>query len=98
MDDDELREMQERVTLIVDMTQTQGWNLLQDAAVSTLGGRQARIVQGHCESMEDYKAEVAFVDGMRYILNLPHTLQQRLDQEMELRREEEEEEEVEELV
>ena len=92
MNDEELRDLQERVALIVDMTQSQGWSLFQDAAQHTLEGRQNRVVQGRCDNWEEYKAEVAFTDGMRYVLNLPDTLQARLDQEMQLRREYEEEE------
>ena len=96
MTDEELRELQERVQQILDMTETRGWILLQDAAIGTLQGRQNRIVQGRCENMEDYKAEVSFTNGMRYILNLPATLQSRLEQELQIKRESEGEE-VEEL-
>jgi|SRR5215469_443121 len=97
MTEEEFRQLQEHVSVIHDMTQTLGWNLLQDAVVAKMAGRQNRIVQGRCENMEDYKAEVAFTDGMRYVLNLPATLQASLDQELLLRRETEEQE-IEELV
>jgi hypothetical protein len=82
MTDDELRDLQERVSVIVDMTESAGWLLLTDAAHAVLLHKQARIIQGKCATQEDYRADCAFGDGIQYLLGLPLRLQAQLDQEL----------------
>jgi hypothetical protein len=52
---------------------------------------QTRIVQGKCDSFEQYKTDCAFGDGMEYLLRLPTRLQASLDDELALRAESKEE-------
>jgi hypothetical protein len=92
MDDEELRDLQERVQVIMDMTSSPGWALLMDAARAALIAKQTRILQGKCETHEEYMAECAFGDGVEYLIGLPNRLQRSLDREHALREEEREEE------
>lgn len=87
MTDEELRDLQERVQTISDMTASTGWAMLQDAAKAVLVSKQTRIIQGKCDNYEEYKTDCAFGDGVLYLINLPDRLQMRLDQELELRSE-----------
>jgi hypothetical protein len=87
MNDDELRELQDRVDVIVSMAESAGWAYLVDAARATLLTKQMRIVQGKCDSFEEYKTDCAFGDGMEYLLRLPTRLQASLDDELALRAE-----------
>jgi hypothetical protein len=92
MTPEELRDLQERVALVTDMVGDPGWVMLVDRARHTMGTRQVRIVQGKCQDHEEYARECAFVDGMRYVLELPERLELELAQALALIEEEREEE------
>lgn len=80
MDEQELRDLQERVALVKEMAAHPGWRMLQDRALHTLLIKQTYIIQGKCKSYEEYLKEVAFTDGVEYLMKLPD----RLDLELEM--------------
>jgi hypothetical protein len=82
VNDEELRDLQERVSIIQSMTETGGWALFVDAAYAVLEQKASRITQGKCENHEDYRAECAFSDGVKYLIGLPGRLQKSLDLEL----------------
>jgi len=87
MNDDELRDLQERVAVVTDMTESVGWAMLVDAATAAIASKQLNILRGNCSSYEEYKSECSFSHGMDYLLKLPTRLQETLKRELELRQE-----------
>ena len=92
MNDDELRELQERVDVMTTMTETQGWTMLVDAAIAAIEGRRLHVLRGNCASFEEYKADCSFTQGMDFLLALPQRMQASLDLELGERRDREAEE------
>jgi hypothetical protein len=84
--DDELRVLQEQVTLIQTMSESQGWWLLVQEARGMLVAKQMKIIQGKCKTYEEYKMDCSFGDGIEYLLKLPTYWQNQLDQELSERR------------
>lgn len=78
--DEDLRDLQERVALIKEMTAHPGWALLCDRARHTLLIKQTFIIQGKCKDHEAYVKDVAFTDGIEFLMKLP----ERLDLELEM--------------
>ena|SRR5215831_13584432 len=90
MDDNELRDLQERVQLIEEMAGTNGWLMLADRAHATLAQRQQRLLVGSPKDYTDYVKEVAFIDGAFFVLRLPEQVRAELEAEMVFRQEAEE--------
>jgi hypothetical protein len=98
MNDDELRDLQERVSVLSAMAEGQGWALLLDAAAASVESRQLHILRGKCESFEEYKSECAFAHGMQYLMGVPGRMQETLEFELGLRRERSAAEDLEEVM
>lgn len=79
LDGDELRNLQERVEQIEQMTATYGWPLMLDRARHTIGMRSLRVIQGKCETYEEYVHECAFIEGMEYFASLPERINLELE-------------------
>jgi len=93
MNDEELRDLQERVALIGEMAAHPGWAMLTDRAHHTIALRQQRLLNGKLEDFAEYQKEVAYMDGMFFVLRLPDQVKGELDDEMGYRAELEEAEE-----
>ena len=92
MNDDELRDLQERVSLIAEMAASPGWTMLVDRAHASIRVAQQRVLRGLLEH-DEYLKQCANMEGMFFILDLPAKVQAELDQELGLRAELQEEEE-----
>jgi len=95
MNDDELRDLQERVQLITELTQQPGWTMFYDRVAADVEISQRRLMNGHLPDYLEYQKEVAKLNGMLLVLNLPAQVQSELDDEMAARAEQEEPEEAE---
>lgn len=82
MEDNDFRDLQERVALIESMASTHGWEMLIDRSRATLLNRQTRVVQGRCASYEDYLKECSFMDGIEHVLTLPTRVRLELENAM----------------
>jgi len=76
---DELRGMQERAAQVQEMVEGYGWPLLLDRASTTILAKQTRIVQGQCDTHEEYVKECAFLDGVGFMMRLPELIQMELE-------------------
>ena len=77
--DAEVREMIERSSRIQDMTNHPGWPMFKDYLVALTASHQRRILGGYCGSMEEYRRETGFVDGLQAALNAPKTLAEQVE-------------------
>lgn len=93
MTEEELRDLQERVALVKELTSHPGWELLLDASRHALLKVQVRVIQGKCETYEEYVKECSFGDGVEYMMGLPARLESQLATALEGFYPEEEEEE-----
>jgi hypothetical protein len=92
---DELRDLQERVALVDELSQSQGWDMLWDRALVTVRAKQLRLVQGKAGSYEDYLRETSFLEGMDFVRKLPERLRLELERVLDdLPPEDEEDEEA----
>lgn len=72
--DDELRELIERDSLVQEMTQHPGWELLCDYIRVKLAAEQRSLVLGNMKTFEEYQRRVGFAEGVVYALNAPAAL------------------------
>ena len=79
---EELRELQERVELAEQISETPGWMMLVDRARATMVAKQSRIVQGKCSDHEDYAKECAFLEGLDFFVKLPARMRLELDMQL----------------
>jgi hypothetical protein len=81
VEDDELRDLQERVALIEEMSSHPGWTMLTDRAHATLRSTQQSIINGRLD-LDTYRNRCGFIEGAFFILNLPGAVRSELDEEM----------------
>ena len=72
--DDELRELQERQHLILEMHETPGWELWKDFVSAVAEGYQNRLLRGKHADMLAYKYDAGVVEGIRIALGASDTL------------------------
>lgn len=82
MTEEELGDLRERTALIEDMASRPGWEMLRDRALVALYQRQQRLISGRIGSYEDYLKEVAWMDGVSFVLGLPEQARGELDLEL----------------
>lgn len=90
MNEEELRGLQERVLAIQQMAEGNGWYYACDRMKAQIFNHQKRILQGLAKDYETYREWVAYTDGLSFALNLPDTVQEELEREMQARLEESE--------
>jgi len=88
MTDEELRDLQERVSVIREMVGRSGWIYAMDRVAHQINIFQNQIILGKAKDHQQYKEWVAYTDGLSFILQLPDKVQSELDREL-ARREEE---------
>jgi hypothetical protein len=77
VNDDELRALVEQAHQLEELTKHPGWAVLEDFALRRPGGSatmQSRIVNGNCESIDDYKLGVGYLKGIHYVIDAPQTV------------------------
>lgn len=85
-DDDQLRELHERVAQIGEMTQHPGWGLYKDLVLAKTTARQRVILAGRL-SPEDYNRETGWVAGAIAALDAPADLALKLELRVQLEEE-----------
>ena len=88
MNDDELRNLQERVQIISDLASSVGWAYAMDRVVSQVAIYQNRLILGKAKDYEEYIKWVAYTDGLSFVLDLPKKVQEELERELARRDEE----------
>lgn len=78
MTEAELRDLQERVSLVNEMAQTPGWQMLLDRARHTMVLMQTRMIQGRYKDWDEYRNDVAYTDGVEFMMTLPKRLNDEL--------------------
>lgn len=79
LEESELRDLIERTSQIVEMTNHRGWTYLQDYLVALTTKHQTRILGGYCRDIEAYRAETGYVKGLQAALEAPMKLQERIE-------------------
>jgi len=91
VNDDELRDLQERCALIAEMAASPGWAMLVDRATASIRVEQQRVLNGKLDH-DTYLKSCAYMDGQFFILQLPGRVAAELANELSLREEMHEEE------
>lgn len=87
MTDEELREMQERVTQIRELKQHQSWTIFEDWLRYRLSHHQRRVLGGRIGEMLDYREEVGTIKGLTTAIMAADEIEEIVNRELEARRE-----------
>jgi hypothetical protein len=85
MNADELRELEERVLQVREMSGTLAWEMLRDRALIRIVSSQRRLIGGRVPNYEEYLKETSFLEGIEFVLTIPQLIQAELDLELEAR-------------
>lgn len=80
-DDDGLRDLIERVSQIEEMTQMPGWAFYVDLLTHKTVATQRRILNGSCDSFEEYSRETGWIRGVQAAIEAPAVLRAKLEQQ-----------------
>jgi hypothetical protein len=78
LEENELRDLQERAHLIREMTRTPAWELLRDYCSTVVDAKTRNLLSGHAATVEEYRADAGFVSGARFVLEAGDRLEQQL--------------------
>lgn len=87
MTDEDLRDMQERVTQIRELQQHPSWAIYEDFLRHKLSISQRRVVNGLIEDMGVYKHETGIVKGLMTALTAGDEVERLVESELERRAE-----------
>lgn len=80
MNEEQYRELQERVHVLRELANTSGWLYLTDLANDRLLSHRGRLRRGLLETLEEYKYIAGFVQGAEFILGLPEGAEKLLQE------------------
>jgi hypothetical protein len=82
VNDDDRRDLIERVHQMQEMEKTQGWTLLKDYVNRHFEIRYRELVNGNVTSHEEYKAKCAWLQGAQFVLSATKDLALSLEREL----------------
>jgi hypothetical protein len=83
----ELRDLVERNAQVQEMALHPGWELLCDYVRAQMGAKQRSLLLGNADSLEEYREQVGWLQGVSAVLNAPQTLAEQVDREQRKERE-----------
>lgn len=87
MEENELRELQERAHRIRQLTSTPDWELLRDYCSTIINAKNRHLLNGNAKSIEDYRADAGWISGAMFVLNASEHLESQLETQLQLRAE-----------
>ena len=86
MTDDELRALQEQAFQLEELTRHPGWEVLRDYLESVLmRGDKFRVLNGHMETIEEYKFTTGVLRGIHAVLDTPGHVRNQVSSELQSR-------------
>lgn len=82
MDENELRELQERVHRIKQLTSSSDWELLRDYCSTMVNAKNRHLLNGNAKTIEEYRADAGWISGAMFVLNAADHLEQKLTMEL----------------
>jgi hypothetical protein len=77
--DTEHDEFVQRVARIQDTAASIGWTLLIDSVNEKRAALQNKLAFGGCKDFSDYEKTVAYLDGIKFVLDMPDVLQAKVN-------------------
>jgi hypothetical protein len=87
MNENELRELQERAHRIRQLQSGPDWELLKDYCSTVINAKNRGLLNGNAKTIEDYRADAGWISGAMFVLNAADHLDQQLETQMEIRQE-----------
>jgi len=87
MDDNELRELQERAHQIRELAKHPSWALLTDYCSTVINAKNRFLLNGGAKTIEDYRADAGWISGAMFVLNAADHLDQQVATQVSLRAE-----------
>ena len=78
---DDLAELIERNSIVQNMTQQEGWELLQDYIRAQMAAKQHYLLLGNAETMEEYNKVTGWLAGVTAVLNAPAALNEQTERQ-----------------
>jgi hypothetical protein len=83
----ELRDLIERNAQIQEMSLHPGWELLCDYVRAQMMAKQRSLLLGNADSLEEYREQVGWLQGVTAVLNAPQSLAEQVTREQQKERE-----------
>lgn len=78
MSEGTLRAQIERAHMVAQLTEHPGWPLFCDYLIALTTTLQRKVLNGNCQSLEEYRFETGRVSGMREAIEAPERLMVRV--------------------
>lgn len=87
LNDDELRALQEDAHMLEELTKHPGWSIFVGYCHAIMDGDKRRVLGGVLADPLEYKAVTGRIVGIHDVLNAPIVARQKVDTELNQRRE-----------
>jgi len=87
VDENELRELQERAHRIRQLQSGPEWELLCDYCSTVINAKNRHLLNGNAKSIEEYRADAGWISGAMFVLNAADHLDQQLETQIQLKAE-----------
>lgn len=87
MNENELRDLQERTHRIRELQRDPAWELLHDYCSTIINAKNRNLLNGNAKTIEDYRADAGWISGAMFVLKAADHLEQQLETQMQLKAE-----------
>lgn len=78
MNDDELRDLQERAHQIRELQAMPQWAMLHDYVSAMVNAKNRSLLNGNAKTIEEYRADAGWINGALFVLNAADRLDEQL--------------------
>lgn len=79
VNDDQLREIQERAHQIRELTRDPKWAILADYVGAMISAKNRSLLNGNAKTIEEYRGEAGWISGAYFVLQAADHLDRQLE-------------------